>query len=426
MGLRINNIALTLVFFVTMINTSSGQRKQEVSTVDLQDFSIMTPVLASIANATGWALQDNGTWFSENNKIPFADARSVASRPDGHEILGQDNFISIDIHRIMIDDDQYNVLIRKYNDGEFEFPYLQRNWRSYQSLDYYVFKSEKLLEMLPDPVPWNTMYLVDLKCFHSGKIKNFNKVVFLGSSLSLSNYSVGVVENFKQSRTGYEEQIIKAIQEKKQGIRINDRNLILALFPIKSGGKEMIRFKFVNTYLNENLLRMQTSPDNWRDLFTRTFYEMPFNAYRDFVQAARSHYIDYKNAATAYDRHLSWGILRYQMGDYAGAMEAFNKALDENPSTTDFMIYAYRGNTLSKMGMHSDAVAEFDKAILLRPTRMIDYPNWIRNYFNRGVAKYYLNNTEGACEDWKKAYDFGYGSANEYLSTMCPRKYRLP
>mgnify|MGYP001237811241 CR=1 FL=1 len=424
--LRIKYIFLLPIILLSGIYSSYGQRKQEVSTVDLQNFSIMSPVIASISNATGWALQDNGTWYSEQNKIPFTDSRSVKSRPDGHDLLGQDNFISLDLHRIMIDDEQYNVLVRTYHDGEYEFSYLQRNWKSYKSIDYWVFRSEKLKEIMPEPIPWNTMYLVDMRCFLTGTIKNFEKIVFMGSSLRLRNYATGVIENFQQSHTGYEEQIIRAIQDRKQGKIISDGNLILAVFPVKAGDKEAVRFKLIKTYLNDNLLRMQTSPDNWRDLFTRTFYEVDFGTFRSFVQNAQSFYIDMKAANTAYDKHYSWGVLRYQMGDYVGALEAFNKALEENPSSNDFMLYAYRGNTKSKMGLHSEAIAEFDKAILLRPTRIVDYPNWVRNFFNRGVAKYYLSNTDGACEDWKKAYDLGYGSANEYLSTMCPRKFRLP
>lgn len=426
MKLRTKKLVLFISVLLSAVYISFGQRKQEISSVDLQDFSIMSPVIASITNATGWSLQDNGTWFSEANKIPFTDSRSVKSRPEGQELLGQDNFISLDLHKIMIDDEQYFVLVRTYYDGEYEFAYLQRNWISYKSINYWVFHGDKLSELMPEPIPWNTMYLADLRCYMTGTIKNFEKVVFLGSSLRLQNYATGVVQNFQQSATGYEEKIIRAIQDRKQGKIINDGNLIFAVFPVKSGDKEAFRFKLVRTYLNDNLLKMQTSPDNWKDLFTRTFYEVDFGTFRSFVQNAQSYFIDLKKATSAYERHYNWGVLRYQMGDYLGALEAFNKALEVNPSSNDFMLYAYRGNTKSKMGLHSEAIAEFDKAILLRPARIVDYPNWVRNFFNRGVAKYYLSNTTGACEDWKKAYDLGYGSANEYISTMCPRKYRLP
>jgi len=54
----------------------------------------------------------------------------------------------------------------------------------------------------------------------------------------------------------------------------------------------------------------------------------------------------------------------------------------------------------------------------------MDYSNWVKNYFNRGVARYYLEETDEACADWKKSYDLGYGSASEYLIEYCGRQYK--
>jgi hypothetical protein len=397
---------------------------QVKSAEELENFSIMSPVQSSITEAKGWAMQDNGKWAYANNKIPHTDSRSNASRPGGLNQLGQDNFISIELRKIMIDDVQYNVLIKKYEDGEFEFPFLQREWKSFRSIDYYVFKGEKLKEMLPEDVPFNTPYLVDLNCYVAGKIKNFEESVFMGNRLILSSYATGVIGNFQASQAGYEDAIIRAIQDRKVGKIINDGNLILAVYPIKAKDKEMVRFKLIKAYKHENLIKIQTSPDNWRDLFEENFYEVGFNIYSNFIRESQAYFIELDKVITAYDSNYNWGLLRYQIGDYLGALEAFNKALEEDPSTDDFLIYSYRGNTRSKMGLHSTAIADFDKAISLRPKRIIDYPNWIRNYFNRGVAKYYMDNLTGACEDWKKAYDLGYGSASEYLMDFCGEKIK--
>lgn len=412
-------ISSVLLFFI--LNLTFGQKSDFY---DLENFSIMSPVQSSIETATGWSMQDNGKWAYADNKIPFTDSRSNAARPEGLNTLGQDNFISLELRKIMIDDIQYNVLIKKYNDGEFEFPFLQRNWKAYKSLDFWVFRGEKLRELLPEETPWNVMYLVDLRCYVTSTIKNYERTVFLGSNLSLASYATGVVGNFQQTRSGYEEQIIKTIQDKKAGKTLNDGNLLFAVYPIRSGDKEVARFKLVKTYMNDNLIKMQTSPDNWRNLFSESFYEVDYNVYHNFINQSLAFFVDVDKVLTAYDKHYNWGMLRYQIGDYTGALEAFNKALLENPRTEDFMIYAYRGNTRSKMGLHREAIADFDRAIALRPKRIVDYPNWVRNYFNRGVAKYYLNNSEGACEDWKKAYDLGYGSASEYLLDFCGRKFR--
>ncbi|MDP2235431.1 MAG: tetratricopeptide repeat protein [Bacteroidales bacterium] len=408
--------SIITVLFICFIQLLPAQT---MDYYDLQDFSIMSPVQSGIYDALGWSMQDNGKWAFEDNKIPYSDSRSNNSRPEGLNTLGQDNFISLELRKIMIDDIQYNVLVKIYNDGEFEFPFLQRNWSAFKSLDFYVFRSEKLKELLPEEMPYNVMYLVDLRCYAVGTIKNYEKSVFMGKNLNLAKYSTGVISNFQATKSGYEEQIIRSIQDRKLGKSINDGNLIFAVYPIKAQDKEKTRFKLIKSYLNDNLLKMQTSPDNWRHLFSETFYEVDFNIYHNFISQSLSYFVEVDKAVTAYDSHYNWGMLRYQIGDYVGALEAFNKAFEENPKTDDFMIYAYRGNTRSKMGLHREAIADFDRAIILRPKRVVDYPNWIRNYFNRGVAKYYLNNSSGACEDWKKAYDMGYGSAGEYLNDFC-------
>ena len=405
------------LYFGNLIATA-----QSTDFYDLQNFPVMSPVQSGIYEALGWAIQDNGSWAYAQNKIPFSDSRSNSTRPGGLNELGQDNFIAIELHKIMLDNEQYNVLVKRYNDGEFEFTSLQTNWNAYKSLDFYVFKSSKLKELLPEETPYNTMYLVDLRCYLIGTIKNYEKNIYMGNNLRLANYTTGVINNFKSTESGYIDLIIRAIQDRKSGKTINDGNLIFAVYPIRAEGKEKVRFKFIRGYLNDNLIKMQTSPDNWKHLFSNNFYEVDISIYTNFIDQSLAYYIDFNEATTQYDSFYKWGILRYQIGDYTGAMEAFNKAFSENQNIDDFMFYAYRGNTRSKMGLQYDAIADFDKAIELRPKRIVDYPNWVRNYFNRGVAKYYLNNGSGACEDWKKAYDLGYGSASDYLIDFCGQK----
>ena len=410
-------ICLLYLVYTTLFAFSQAE-----STTDLENFSIMSPVQSGIYEAKGWSIQDNGKWAYAMNKIPHTDSKSNNARPGGLNELGQDNFYSLELRKIMIDDEQYNVLVKKYNDGEFEFPFLQRNWKFYKSLDFYVFRGEKLKELMPEDVQFNVKYLVNLDCYLTGTIKNYEKTVFTEEGLKLSNYTSGVVNNFQTTNSLYYDLIIRQIQERKLGKIMSDGNLIFAVYPIKSGDKEVVRFKLIKNYMHTNLNRIQTSPDNWKELFAENFYEVDFNIFSNFINQSLAYYIELEKATTAYDANYQWGVLRYQIGDYLGALEAFNKAFEENPKTDDFMIYSYRGNTRSKIGLHTDAIADFDKALALRPKRVVDYPNWIRNYFNRGVAKYYLDNGTGACEDWKKAYDLGYGSAGEYLIDFCGQK----
>ncbi len=414
----------TLIFIIFAIFSNLLHAQDEETEYDLQNFSIMSEVQSSLTEARGWSLQDNGKWAYGDNRIPFTDSRTNTTRSNAVDELGLDNFIDIELRKIMIDDEQYNVLIKKYKDGEYEFGYLNKNWKSYLSLDFWVFRSEKLLELLPEEIPWNTMYLVDLQCFAASSIKNYERNVYASRSLNLTNYATGAIESFPSSKASYDDNIIRYIQDVRVGTVVNDGNLLFAVYPIKSGDKEVVRFKFVKTYNNRNLVRRQTSPDNWTNLFEASFYEVPMGTYKNFIEESRQYFVPVEDIPSAYTSNYNWGVLRYQIGDYLGAVEAFNKAVDENPKSQDFMLFAYRGNALSKIGRYQDAIANFDRAIALKPVKVVDYSNWVKNYFNRGVAKYYLEDYTGACEDWKKSYDLGYGSASDYLNKFCGREFK--
>lgn len=413
------------LFFFLIAMSIQLIAQQEVDEYELQNFSILSPVQSEIKNALGWSLQDNGKWAYSENRIPYTDSRTNTTRQPAVDALGMENFISIELRKIMIDEKQYNVLIRKYKDGEFEFDYLAKGWKSFNSLAFYVFRSEKLFELLPDDLTFNTMYLVDLECYLVDEIRNFDETMVSGRHSGLHKYATGAMKSFPRSKTGFSiDLFIRKIQEIRSGRVVNDRNMIFAVYPIKSGEKEVVRFKMIDTYRNENLIKMQTSPDNWTTLFDNYFYEIPFSTFRSFIEDSRAYYVPVEDASTAYTSNYNWGVLRYQIGDYLGATEAFYKALEENPNADDFMLYAYLGNSLSKSGLYRDAVSYFDKAIDLKPSKVMDYSNWVKNYFNRGVARYYLEETDEACADWKKSYDLGYGSASEYLIEYCGRQYK--
>jgi tetratricopeptide (TPR) repeat protein len=407
---------LLLIFSLSLV------AQQDEQYIDLQDFSILSPVQSSITSARGWSMQDNGKWAYSENKIPYTDSHNNNTRLPAVEELGLDNFTEINLRKIMIDDKQYNVLIKKYKDGEYEFDYLAKGWKSYNSLDFYVFESEKLFELLPEEMPFNTSYLVDLECYYAGSIKNYEKTVVSSRSLRLANYATGAVSSFPSSKKGsYIDMIIRTIQDVKLGRIVNDGSLIFAVYPIEADEKQVVRFKLIKSYRNDNLIKLQTSPDNWTRLFDDFFYEVSFSTYRRFIEGSRDYFVPVETAPSAYTTYYNWGVLRYQIGDYLGATEAFKNALKEYPDSDDFMLYAYLGNSLSKSGNYFDAVEYYDRAIELKPTRVMDYSNWIKNYFNRGVAKYYLDMPNDACVDWKKSYDLGYGSASEYLNDFCGR-----
>jgi tetratricopeptide (TPR) repeat protein len=367
--------------------------------IELVNFSSLSPVQSELNQLTGWSKQDNGRWLSAANRVPFTDERT--NKGTGSERkLGQDNIIALQIRKVMIGNEQYNVLVKKYHDGDYEFPVLGEGWRGYKSLDFYVFKSKKLDDLLPGVIPFNKAYAVDLNVYARGTVKNFEQKI-------------------------EDDEIIKAIQSVERGETVNDWNLVFAVFPIKNGEEEVVRFKLIRSFRKKYLVSYYAAPENWVKNFDMTFYETKLFRFKSLIRDAQEFVLPVTNPDNpltendAYTNNFNWGILKYQMGDFPAAIEFFDTALEENPDTPDFLIYSFRGNARSKMRLYDDAIDDFDKALDFQPDDVMDYSNWVKNYFNRGVAKYYMQDMAGACKDWNKALEFGFGPAHDYLLNYC-------
>ncbi len=401
--LKISNISglfLGLLILLSITNQSFGQvTDDEQNNIDLINFSSLSPVQSEITKLKGWAKQDNGTWLSAPNRIPFTDERTNKSTR-GERQLGQDNIISLQLRKVMIGNKQYNVLIKRYHDGEYEFPVLLEDWKGFESLDFYVFPSSKLEKILPDEVPFNKQYAVNLNVYARGTIRDCN---------------TKVVEDI----------IVKEIQRVERAEVVNDWNIIFAVFPIKNNDQEVVRFKLIPSFNKSYLASFYDAPSNWKKNFEVNFYEVSFFRFKAFIRNAQEYILPVTDNdvplenQTPYENYYNWGVLKYQMGDWPSAIDYFNKALQENPETEDFLIFSFRGNARSKMKQYNDAIADFDRALDIQPTELMDYSNWVRNYFNRGVAKYYLNDLNGACSDWNKALELGFGQAHDYLMEYC-------
>lgn len=366
---------------------------------ELFNFSSLSPVQSKIDNLRGWAKQDNGTWLSARNRIPYTDERTNKSTR-GERKLGQNNIITLELRKVMIHDKQFNIIIRKYYDGEYEFPVLRENWRGFKSLDFYVFPSSKLEEILPEVIPFNQQYAVNLNVFARGTIRDYED-------------------------KNPDDKIIRIIQSVERKEVVNDWNIIFAVFPIKNGDNEVVRFKLIKSFNENYLASFYDAPANWESNFDMTFYETNFFRFKPFIRDAQEFVLpiseDENNLtpAKAYENNYNWGILKYQMGDWPASIDYFNRAIQIKPNTDDFLIFSYRGNARSKMRLFSDAIDDFGRALDRKPEEIMEYSNWVKNYFNRGVAKYYLNDLEGACNDWNKALELGFGQAYFYVLDYC-------
>ena len=112
-----NKLVLITVMFSFSISVFSQDRKNAKLPV------IQNQILASLTNATGWLLKDDGQWISRKNRIPFKIENQFKSLID-YEFyaLGdnQQNFISYEIRNIEIKDTLNYILIKKFKDGYYK------------------------------------------------------------------------------------------------------------------------------------------------------------------------------------------------------------------------------------------------------------------------------------------------------------------
>ena len=85
------------------------------------------------------------------------------------------------------------------------------------------------------------------------------------------------------------------------------------------------------------------------------------------------------------------GYMKYESGDYQGAIAAFDSAIKLKPDYAD--AYVNRGVAKRKMGHLNAAIVDYDTAIRLKP-------DLVEAYYNRGLAKRKLGQPNAAIADF--------------------------
>ncbi len=387
--MRIKSLIFSTII-VLLVTTVYSQR----SDVEIElSFSTISGVQSRLSDVYGWSLQDNGRWASVKNVIPFSNYKTK-KRPSPRFKLGQENFTEMQLRKVLIDDKQYNVLVIEYKDGEYEFPLLEEGWRSFNSALYYVFKAENLLKVLPEEVKFNKPYAINLDVYCYGIIKNYNPAI--------------ISDNIVNKIT------------KTQGLtNYNQANLVWAIYPVSMKGKKTCRFKLIKSYITKHLYTFYTDPRHLEDLFKHSFYETNYHTFKNFIRSAQQNIIPMGEQLSEFQNHYNWGMLNYQSGNFDLSIDEFDKAMEFEPDAEVSMLFSYRGISKLKLNKFHEAIEDFDKAVDIKPREVAEYSNWIKNYYNRGVARFYINDLEGACQDWNKSYELGFGIALEYLNKYC-------
>jgi tetratricopeptide (TPR) repeat protein len=93
--------------------------------------------------------------------------------------------------------------------------------------------------------------------------------------------------------------------------------------------------------------------------------------------------------------HVNRGILLMRNRNFSAALDDFQRAVELQPDLGE--AYANRGSALVVEGRFQEAIADFDRALALG----LQQPE--RTYFNRAVAREWVDDYKGAYLDYRKA-----------------------
>jgi len=104
------------------------------------------------------------------------------------------------------------------------------------------------------------------------------------------------------------------------------------------------------------------------------------------------------------------GNTKYELKDYKGALQDYNKAIELNPNYA--LAYYNRGVAKDKLKDYRRALQDYNKAIELNP-------NYALAYYNRGGAKIRLEQKNNGCLDLSKAGELDLAEASEAIKKYC-------
>ncbi|MDD4603756.1 MAG: hypothetical protein PHF97_08110 [Bacteroidales bacterium] len=349
----------------------------------MNNLPIVSETKSFIEEAIGWTMQDDGKWIFEKNRIPYSKTEYNKSGKTYYK-LGKENFELIELRDVNYDNEMYSVLTIKFKTGYYEFPILMENWHNQEAVSFFVFKAEKLREVIPEKMEFNKTYITNMEVVCSGSVLDFNKKT-LNSIIAYN--------------------IQKTLTDKT----LAPLNLLIAFWPVQTGGQSIARFRLIQVMNKKKFYVPYLELKNRDKLFRSSYYEVDYGIFQSFIRYGGN------VAATSFtgnpqtsDDYYKRGVSNYGMGNYNQAISDFTEAAKYAPYTDFFLTYSYRGNARQKMGDFTGAMQDFDHAIMLKPADPGYYSAWLTTIYNRGIARHNLKDNNGACQDWNTVIQLGF------------------
>ena len=380
--------------------TSTASKDDQPVERSMNNLPMLSEVRSSLDMAMGWTLQDDGKWISKENRLLYSKSEYNNSGKAYYK-LGKENFDIIEMRDVSYENELYAVLIIKFRTGYYEFPILMDEWHNQTALTYFVFKADKLKEVIPEKMEFNKPYITNMEVVCDGTMVDYDK----------DTWNTVISYNLQ-----------KTLSDKT----IASHNLLIAFWPVQIGGQSLARFRFIQVMNKAKFFTPYLELKNRDKLFRSSYYETDFTVFQNLIRFSGIIPIQqFTGTPQTADDFYKRGVSNYSMGNFIQSISDLTEAARTQPYTDFFLTYAYRANARQKLGDFAMALQDYDKAITLKPIDQTYYSAWLTTIYNRGVARQNLKDVNGACQDWNTAVQLGFKdlSTDKAIKEYC-KNYR--
>jgi len=274
----------------------------------VKNLPIISGVRSQLEYATGYTFLDNGHWVSAENRLPYKKAEYNKSRKIYYK-LGKDNFELLQIRDVMVDDVPYVVFTIEYKTGWYEFPILMQLWHWQYGLNFFVFKAEKLKEVMPNDVKWDEPYIINMDAISSGIMIDYDKKT-LNSTIAYD------------------------IQRTRDLKTICPHNLLIAVWNVEDKGMKLTRFRLIQVMNKKKFYTPYLEEKNRDLLFRSTYYEADYPTFRAFIRYDEVN-PNLSGTPITPEDYSAWlttiynrGVAKYNTNDVLGACQDWNTAAE--------------------------------------------------------------------------------------------------
>ena len=136
--ITVSLIAISLMLIFSLSYSFAQGRKNEA-------LPKIGSTIGRLDKATGWMKSPEGQWIHRQNRIPAYLSLEHKILLDYKELgTGIDNFIFLELRDIIIEGQEYYILIKPTREGYYEYSNIHEGWTPTVNYNYFVFQKDEI------------------------------------------------------------------------------------------------------------------------------------------------------------------------------------------------------------------------------------------------------------------------------------------